>query len=38
MRVVAHRIPDGIVTPDISDFDRLQQVVRSPGGPPFHSW
>jgi hypothetical protein len=37
MRVVAHRIPAGIVTPDVSPSERLQHVTRSPTGAPFHS-
>jgi hypothetical protein len=37
MRVVAHRIPTGIVTPDVPRTDRLQHVSRSPTGAPFHS-
>jgi PHP family Zn ribbon phosphoesterase len=38
MRVVAHRIPDGIVTPDVSDSGDPQHVVRSMSGTPFQSW
>ena len=38
MRTIAHRIPEGIVTPEISDSDHLEQVSRSIGGTPFHSW
>jgi PHP family Zn ribbon phosphoesterase len=38
MRVIAHRIPEGIVTPDISAFGHLQHVGRSTSGAPFHSW
>ena len=37
MRIVAHRIPLGIVSPEISDSDHLEQVSRSISGTPFHS-
>ncbi len=37
MRVVAHRIPSGIVTPDVSPSEHLQHVSRSLIGAPFHS-
>ena len=35
--LIAHR-SGGIVTPEISDSDHLEQVSRSIGGTPFHSW
>jgi len=37
MRVVAHRIPAGIVTADVPQADHLQHVSRSATGAPFHS-
>ena len=37
LQVVAHRIPEGIVTPDPSAFNNLQQVGRSFSGTPFQS-
>ncbi|HEY1356232.1 MAG TPA: hypothetical protein VGF09_07945 [Solirubrobacterales bacterium] len=38
MRVVAHRIPDGIVTPETPDSPLPRQVVRTATDAPFHSW
>jgi PHP family Zn ribbon phosphoesterase len=37
MRVVAHRIPDGIVSPETSDAALPRHISRSSSGPPFHS-
>jgi hypothetical protein len=37
MRVVAHRIPAGIITPDVPQAGHLQHVSRASTGAPFHS-
>jgi hypothetical protein len=37
MRVVAHRIPDGIVAPEAPDSPLPQHIIRSSTGAPFLS-